>query len=178
MKKFPFFFLFNSIILILVVIYISDYFFLRKLVADHVSWLLSVWGLTLESNVIGNLVFVGTNYEINTVCIGIEAVAVFIGIIFSSVRNFFKQLFTFLILILVLYPLNILRISFAIFLNNKGISWLISHTIIGRSLALVFGVLAFLFVFRMLPNILDNLNLIIDYVKSFPKSLYRYKAKK
>ncbi|MEJ2242648.1 MAG: archaeosortase/exosortase family protein [Candidatus Bathyarchaeota archaeon] len=145
-------------IIILVVYYFPNYFFLEKAVAHNTAFLLNSLGIHVETNIISGNVFL-SNVKIVKDCTGVQVVAVFLGLLLPvPTVSWKKKLVTLLFLSTILYGANILRIALEFSLFYLGIlPWNLVH----YPLSFLLGVMGVFFLVivtdRLMPQFKDFL---------------------
>jgi exosortase/archaeosortase family protein len=140
-------------IIILITYYLPNYFFLEKAIADHTAFLLNVIGIRVQTNVIGENVFLA-NIKIVKDCTGVQVIAVFCGILLPFPdAPWKKKLLTLGVVSAILYAANVLRIAFEFSLVYFDIlPWFLAHYPLSLLLGII-GVLLLVFVTdRLLPE--------------------------
>lgn len=139
-------------------------------VTDQTIWLASVFGVTI-TRLDWNLIAVnGYKVEIILACTAIESIALFIGIIISSNAPFKRCASAFLISVPVIYSLNLIRNVFVV--DAYGMTWFgdpetsfyIAHTVIAKMGSLVALFLIAYAVLKILPEIIDMIDGILNLV--------------
>ena len=148
----------TATIIIIVVYYIPNYFFLEKAVAHNTAFLLNSLGIHVETKIISENVFLA-NVKIVKDCTGVQVIAVFLGLLLPvPVVSWKKKLVTLLCLSTILYGANILRIAleFSLF-YLKILPWNLVH----YPLSLLLGVIGVFFLLiitdRLMPQFKDFL---------------------
>ena len=147
-----------AVIIILAMYYLPNYFFLEKATADHTALLLNSFGMSVETRVISENVYLA-QIKIVKDCTGVQVIAVFFGLILpipgAPLR---KKLLALLSVSSLLYVANVLRIALEFSLLYLNIlPWSIAHYPLSLLLG-VFGVLALVLVSdRLLPEFGDFL---------------------
>ena len=147
-----------AVIIILAMYYLPNYFFLEKATADHTALLLNSFGMSVETRVISENVYLA-QIKIVKDCTGVQVIAVFFGLILpipgTPLR---KKLLALLSVSSLLYVANVLRIALEFSLLYLNIlPWSIVHYPLSLLLG-VFGVLALVLVSdRLLPEFGDFL---------------------
>jgi exosortase/archaeosortase family protein len=124
---------------ILVLYYISDYYYLKILIAVHSSFLLEHLFLTpAYPHIVGNRVYIN-DFEIIRECTGIQASAVFVGLVLPIPRRPWKKKILALTLIIsFVYASNVFRVAFEIWLIESG---LLPYELAHYPLSLVLGII-------------------------------------
>jgi len=151
-----------SLLIVVGVYYIPDYFFLERMTADHTAFLLNALGVPVQSRAVGHRAFIN-EIQIVKDCTGIQVLAVFLGLLIplpkASLR---KKVFTILILSTILYGANLLRIGLEFWLVYFNIlPWTLAH----YPLSLLLGVLGVLFLILVTDHFLPEFGDFIIYVK-------------
>lgn len=139
-------------------------------VTDQTVWLASALGVTID-RIDWNLLAVnGYKVEIILACTAIESIALFFGLI-VSVRAPFKRLASaFLVSVPAIYILNLLRNVFVV--NAYGMLWFgepetsfyIAHTVIAKAGSLIALFLIAYAVLKILPEIIDMIDGIMNLI--------------
>jgi len=117
-----------AIIIILIIYYLPNYFFLEEAIAHHTAFLLNSLGTPVRINVIGQEVFLA-NIKIVKDCTGVQVIAVFFGILLPLPNApWKKKLFALGVVSAVLYAANVLRIALEFSLVYfKILPWSLAH---------------------------------------------------
>ena len=148
----------TATIIILIVYYLPNYFFLEQLIADHAVLLLNALGLQVQTKVINENVYLA-NIKIVKECTGVQVIAVFLGMIIplpnATAKN---KLLTLSVLSLLLYGANMLRIVLEFsFVYLNILPWSLAHYPLSFLLG-IFGVfILILITSRLLPEFGDFL---------------------
>jgi exosortase/archaeosortase family protein len=148
----------TAAIIILTIYYLPNYFFLEKATADHTAFLLNSLGMSVQTRVVSENVFLA-DIKIVKDCTGVQVIAVFFGILIPiPYAPLKKKLLTLVIISSFLYVANVLRIALEfclIYLNV--LPWFLAH----YPLSLLLGIIGvFLLVFvtdHLLPEFGDFL---------------------
>lgn len=145
-------------IIILIVYYVPNYFFLEKATADHTAFLLSSLGLSVQTKVIGENVFLA-DVKIVKDCTGVQVIAVFLGMLIPvPYAPLKKKLLTLAIVSTLLYVANVVRIALEfclVYLNL--LPWFLAHYPLSLLLGII-GVAILVFVTNnLLPEFGDFL---------------------
>lgn len=144
-------------------------------VVNQTIWLASVFGI-MVTKLDWNLIAVnGYRVEIILACTAIESIALFIGII-ASVRAPFKRLATaFLVSVPVIYGLNLIRNVFVVdaygmtWFGNPDMSFYVAHTLIAKAGSLIALFIIAYAVLKILPEVLDMIDGILNLVRGIFK---------
>jgi exosortase/archaeosortase family protein len=145
-------------LIILIIYYLPNYFFLEKATADHTALLLNSIGMRVQTTIISENVYLA-QIKIVKDCTGVQVIAVFFGLIIpvpdAPLR---KKLLALLIVSALLYVANVLRIALEFSLLYLNIlPWSIAHYPLSLLLGIM-GVLALVFVSdHLLPEFGDFL---------------------
>ena len=145
-------------LIILIIYYLPNYFFLEKATADHTALLLNSIGMNVQAYVISESVYLA-QIKIVKDCTGVQVIAVFFGLIIpvpdATLR---KKLLALLSVSAILYVANVLRIALEFSLLYFNIlPWSIAHYPLSLLLGII-GVLALVFVSdHLLPEFGDFL---------------------
>ncbi len=139
-------------------------------VTDQTIWVASLFGIMI-TRLDWNLIAVnGYRVEIILACTAIESIALFIGII-ASVRAPFKRLASaFLVSVPVIYGLNLIRNVFVVdaygmtWFGDPDMSFYIAHTVIAKTGSLVALFIIAYAVLKILPEIVDMIDGILNLV--------------
>jgi exosortase/archaeosortase family protein len=145
-------------IIILLIYYLPNYFFLEKATADHTAFLLNSLGISVQTKVISENVYLA---EIKIVkdCTGVQVITVFFGMLIPIPKApLKKKLFTLVIVSTFLYIANVLRIALEFSLVYLNIlPWSLAHYPLSLLLGII-GVLILVFVTdHLLPEFGDFL---------------------
>ncbi len=121
-----------------IVYYLPNYFFLERIIADHSTTILQFSGLDVQLNVYGEKAFIN-DIRVVRECTGIQAIAVFMGLILPLPKVSWKRKGSVLIAIFpFVYISNLLRVVFEYWLLAKEIlPWHLIH----YPLSLLLGVI-------------------------------------
>jgi exosortase/archaeosortase family protein len=135
-----------AVIIISIVYYLPNYFFLEKATADHTAFLLNSLGMSVQTMVISGKVYLD---EIKVVkdCTGVQVIAVFFGMLISIPNApLKKKLLTIVTISSVLYVANVLRIVLEFSLVYlKILPWSMAHYPLSLLLGIM-GVLILVFI--------------------------------
>jgi exosortase/archaeosortase family protein len=140
-------------IIILVVYYLPNYFFLEKAIAHHSVFLLNFLGIQVEVKVISENVFLD-GVKIVKDCTGVQVIAVFSGLLLPIPNApWRKKLFSLLIVSAILYVANLFRIVLEFSLVYfKMLPWFLAHYPLSLLLGII-GVLILVIVTdRLMPE--------------------------
>ena len=145
-------------------------------VTDQTIWIGSLLGIMIN-RLDWNLIAVnGYKVEIILACTAIESIALFIGII-ASVNAPLKRIApAFLISVPVIYSLNILRNVFVVdaygmtWFGDPDMSFYIAHTVIAKIGSLIALFLIAYAVLKILPEIIDMIDGLMNLVGGFFKN--------
>jgi len=155
-----------ALVIILMVYYIPDYFFLERTTADHTAFLLNTLGVNVQSKIVGNNAFIN-EIQIVKDCTGIQVLAVFLGLLIPLPNaSFKKKLLTLIVLSALLYVANVLRIALEFWLIYFDIlPWTLAHYPLSLLLGIL-GVLILVFVTdRLLPEFGNFIFHVIQWTK-------------
>ncbi len=144
---------FLAALIILIIYYLPNYFFLEKAIADHSAFLLNSAGVQVQTKVVGESVFLD-NIRIVKDCTGVQVIAVFFGLLLPLPKAAWKKkLLALAVVSLILYAANLLRIVFEFSLLYFNIlPWSLAHYPLSLLLGVI-GVLVLVFVTdRLLPE--------------------------
>ncbi len=145
-------------IIILIIYYLPNYFFLEKATADHTAFLLNSLGMSVQTKVISENVFLA-DIKIVKDCTGVQVIAVFFGMLIPIPNApLKKKLLTLVIVSTFLYVANVLRIALEFSLVYLNIlPWFLAHYPLSLLLGII-GVLILVFVTdHLLPEFGDFL---------------------
>jgi exosortase/archaeosortase len=98
-------------IITLVIYYVPNYLFLEKATADHTAFLLNSLGMSVQTKVISENVFLD-DIKVVKDCTGVQVIAVFFGLLSPLPKVPLKKKFlTLMIVSTLLYVANVLRIA-------------------------------------------------------------------
>lgn len=143
-------------IIILVIYYVPNYLFLQKATADHTAFLLNSLGMSVQTSVVSENVFLD-NIKVVKDCTGVQVIAVFFGLLIPLPRAPLKKKFLTLVIVSsFLYVANVLRIALEFCLVCFNVlPWVLAH----YPLSLLLGILGvFILVFvtdKLLPEFGD-----------------------
>ena len=146
-------YMFAVAIIILMIYYLPNYFFLEKATADHTAFLLNSLGMGVKTNVVSESVFLA-NIKIVKDCTGVQVIAVFFGILIPIPNApLKKKLLTLVAVSTFLYVSNVLRIALEFSLVYFNIlPWSLAHYPLSLLLGII-GVLVLVLVAdRLLPE--------------------------
>jgi len=143
---------------------------LIQTVTDQTVWIGALFGINI-TRLDWNLISVnGYKVEIILACTAIESIALFLGII-ASVNAPLKRLASaFIISVPVIYGLNLIRNVFVIeaygmtWFGDPDMSFYIAHTVIAKIGSLIALFLIAYSVFKILPEIVDMIDGILNLV--------------
>jgi exosortase/archaeosortase family protein len=145
-------------IIILIIYYLPNYFFLEKATADHTALLLNSLGMSVQTKVISENVFLA-NIKIVKDCTGVQVIAVFFGMLMPIPNApLKKKLLTLVIVSTFLYAANVLRIALEFCLVYLNVlPWSLAHYPLSLLLGII-GVFILVFVTdHLLPEFGDFL---------------------
>ena len=145
-------------IIVLIIYYVPNYFFLEKATADHTASLLNLFGMRVQTRAVGDSVFLA-DIQIVKDCTGVQVIAVFFGLIIPIPNApLKKKLATLVIVSTFLYAANVLRIALEFSLVYLNVlPWLLAHYPLSLLLGIV-GVFILVFVTdHVLPEFGDFL---------------------
>ena len=145
-------------------------------VTDQTIWTGSLFGVTI-TRLDWNLISVnGYKVEIILACTAIESIALFVGII-ASVNAPLKRLaYAFIISVPVIYGLNLIRNVFVVdaygmtWFGDPDMSFYIAHTVIAKIGSLIALFLIAYAVLKILPEIIDMIDGLMNLVGGFFKN--------
>jgi exosortase/archaeosortase family protein len=143
-------------IIILVIYYLPNYLFLEKATADHTAFLLNSLGISVQTKVISENVFLA-DIKIVKDCTGVQVIAVFFGLLIPIPKAPLKKKFLTLVIVSTfLYVTNVLRIALEfclVYLN--ALPWVLAHYPLSFLLGII-GVFVLVFVTdHLLPEFGD-----------------------
>ena len=138
------------------------------MVTDQTVWLGSLFGVTITRLGTNLLSVNGYRVEIILACTAIESIALFTGLIASVNAPLTRMAKAFIVSVPIIYGLNLIRNVFVI--DAYGMGWFgdpetsfyIAHTIIAKAGALLALFLIAYAVMKILPEIIDMIDGIID----------------
>ncbi len=145
-------------IVILAIYYLPSYFFLEKATADHTAFVLNALGLSVETKVVSNKVYLA-DIKIVKDCTGVQAIAVFGGLLLPLPNAPLKKKIHALVIVSTLiYGANVLRIALEFSLVYFEIlPWVFAHYPLSLLLGIM-GVIILVFVTdHLLPEFGDFL---------------------
>jgi exosortase/archaeosortase family protein len=139
--------------IILIVYYLPNYFFLEKATADHATYLLGYLGINVQTNVIGESVFLA-NIGIVRDCTGVQVIAVFLGLLLPlPMTPWKKKLITLAIVSASIYAANVLRIALEFWLVYYNIlPWSLAHYPLSLLLGIIGVAVLVIATDRLLPE--------------------------
>lgn len=143
-----------AVVIILTIYYLPNYFFLEKAIATHTYLLLNSLGLSVQTEIIGENVFLA-NIKIVKDCTGIQVIAVFFGILLPLPNaSWTKKLLALGVVSTILYLANVVRIALEFSLIYfKILPWSLAHYPLSLLLGII-GVVILVFVTnRLLPEL-------------------------
>jgi exosortase/archaeosortase family protein len=143
-------------IIILVIYYLPNYLFLEKATADHTAFLLNSLGMSVQTKVISENVFLA-DIKIVKDCTGVQVIAVFFGLLIPIPKAPLKKKFlTLVITSTFLYVANVLRIALEFCLVYLNVlPWVLAHYPLSLLLGII-GVFVLVFVTdHLLPEFGD-----------------------
>lgn len=140
-------------IIVMMVYYLPNYFFLEKATADHAAFLLNSLGMQVQERVIGGSVFL-TDIRIVKDCTGIQVIAVFLGLLIPlPSAPLKKKLLALMAVSGILYAANVLRIALEFWLVNLSIlPWQLAHYPLSLLLGIIGVFVLVLVTDRLLPE--------------------------
>jgi exosortase/archaeosortase family protein len=151
-------YMFAAAIIILMIYYLPNYFFLEKATADHTAFLLNSLGMGVKTKVVSENVFLA-NIKIVKDCTGVQVIAVCFGMLIPIPNApLKKKLLTLVIVSTFLYVSNVLRIALEFSLVYlKILPWSLAHYPLSLLLGII-GVFMLVFVsYHLLPEFGDFL---------------------
>jgi exosortase/archaeosortase family protein len=143
-------------IITLVIYYVPNYLFLEKAAADHTAFLLNSLGMSVQTRVVSENVFLD-DIKVVKDCTGVQVVAVFFGLLIPLPKVPLKKKFLTLVIVSsFLYVANVLRIAleFCLVYFNV-IPWVLAHYPLSLLLGII-GVFILVFVTdKLLPEFGD-----------------------
>jgi len=119
--------------------------------------------------VIGSKIFLDGNFTVTILfaCTAIQAMVIFVGMIGAlSKVDFKRKIYGLLITIFPIYILNIFRNAMVTFLVGKKITdFNIAHNYISKAGALITLIVFFFIIIKIIPQIFDEINCLIDLYK-------------
>ncbi len=145
-------------IIVLVIYYLPNYFFLEKATADHTAFLLNYFGMRVQIKVINENVFLA-NIKIVKDCTGVQVIAVFFGMLIPVPNApIQKKLLTLVTVSIFLYIANVLRIALEFCLVYHNIlPWFLAHYPLSLLLGIIGVVILVLVTNHLLPEFGDFL---------------------
>jgi exosortase/archaeosortase family protein len=143
-------------IIVLVIYYLPNYLFLEKATADHTAFLLNSLGMSVQTKVISENVFLA-DIKIVKDCTGVQVLAVFFGMLIPVPNApLKKKLLTLVIVSTSLYVANVLRIALEFCLVCLNVlPWFLAHYPLSLLLGII-GVFILVFVTdHLLPEFGD-----------------------
>jgi exosortase/archaeosortase family protein len=145
-------------IIVLIIYYLPNYLFLEKAMADHTAFLLNSLGMSVQTKVISENVFLA-DVKIVKDCTGVQVIAVFFGMLIPIPNApLKKKLLTLVIVSTFLYVANVLRIALELCLVYLNLlPWSLAHYPLSLLLGII-GVFILVFVTdHLLPEFGDFL---------------------
>lgn len=142
MKKGTMLFIVKATLITLVIYNISDYLFLRKVVADLVSRLLTHIGVDAPSYFSGGELMLG-DYLFSKNCIAGSVLSVVFGLLFSCRGKLREVAFTSLAIFFVVSSLNIARLITTYYLLSRHISFFWAHDVLANGSAILLAFVVF-----------------------------------
>jgi exosortase/archaeosortase family protein len=143
-------------IITLVIYYVPNYLFLEKAAADHTAFLLNSLGMSVQTRVVSENVFLN-DIKVVKDCTGVQVIAVFFGLLIPIPKAPLKKKFLTLVIVSsFLYVANVLRIAleFCLVYFNV-IPWVLAHYPLSLLLGII-GVFILVFVTdKLLPEFGD-----------------------
>jgi exosortase/archaeosortase family protein len=142
-----------AIVIMLIVYYVPNYYFLESAIATHSSTILGLVGMSAPVRFADGVAYVG-NYAVIRDCTGVQVLAVFLGIILPLPGSFWrKKLVSLAVLGGLLYGANLFRVILEYYLVEANIlPWSLAH----YPMSLVLGVFGVFFLVlinnRVLPE--------------------------
>jgi len=151
----------TALLIVLIIYYVPDYFFLERTTADHTAFLLNAVGVDVQSKAVGDKAFLN-EIEIVKDCTGIQVIAVFLGL-FIPLPNasLKKKLLTLFVLSVILHVANVLRIALEFWLVHFDV---LPWTLVHYPLSLLFGILGVLFLVLVTDRLLPEFGNFIFYI--------------
>jgi exosortase/archaeosortase family protein len=145
-------------IIILVVYYLPNYFFLERATADHSAFLLNSLGIHVETKIVGEDVFLA-EVKIVKDCTGVQVIAVFLGLLLPLPNaHWKKKLLALSIVSIVLYVANVLRIALEFSLVHlKVLPWFLAHYPLSLLLGIIGVFILVIVTDRLMPEFKDCL---------------------
>jgi exosortase/archaeosortase family protein len=140
-------------VIISVLYYLPNYFFLEKATAEHTAFLLNYFGIQVEAKVIDESVFL-ENIKVVKDCTGIQVIAVFFGLIIPLPKaQIKKKVLAVAAVSIILYAANLLRISLEfVLVYLRILPWSLAHYPLSLLLGIVGVSLLFFVSDRLLPE--------------------------
>jgi archaeosortase A (PGF-CTERM-specific) len=145
-------------------------------VTDQTIWLGSLFGVEITRLETNLLSVNGCRVQIILACTAIESIALFTGIIASANAPFKRMAKAFLVSVPIIYALNLIRNVFVIDAYGRGwfgdpeMSFYIAHTIIAKAGSLVALFLIAYAVMKILPEIIDMIDGLINLFRGIFKN--------
>jgi exosortase/archaeosortase family protein len=147
-----------AIIIMLIVYYVPNYYFLESAIATHSSTLLGLVGMSAPVRFADGVAYVG-NYAVIRDCTGVQVLAVFLGLILPLPGSFWrKKLVSLAVLGGLLYGANLFRVVLEYYLVEASIlPWSLAH----YPMSLVLGIFGVFFLVlvnnKLIPEFGDYL---------------------
>ena len=145
---------------------------LIKICSQQTVWLLSLFGYNYS---LGDVIYypeicipiVPTNQGITIIlaCTGIQSIMIFLGAFIAIKANLKRKIYAFLATVPVIWVLNIIRNAGIIYGDSIGFDVHIAHNYIGKIGSLIALIVLAFVVFRILPELYDNIIGLADLYK-------------
>lgn len=148
--------------------YIPDYYFLEELTARASAWAMGLIGMPSEFKVVGRGAFVN-EVQIVRDCTGAQVIAAFSGILIPLPRvAWWKKALSVTLVSLAVFAANVFRIILELWLLYNGIlPWELAHGPLGLLLGIVSVAFLVLLADRLMPEVGDFLDLLIERLGEF-----------
>jgi exosortase/archaeosortase family protein len=145
-------------IIVMMVYYLPNYFFLEKATADYAAALLNSLGMQVQERIIGGSVFLA-DIRIVKECTGVQVIAVFLGLLIPLPNApLKKKLLTLVVVSAILYAANVLRIALEFWLVYFSVlPWYLAHYPLSLLLGIIGVFVLVLVTDRLLPEFGDFL---------------------
>ncbi len=143
-----------------------------KICSQQTVWLLNLFGHNYS---LGDVAYypeicipiVPTNEGISIIlaCTGIQSIMIFLGAFIAVKANLKRKIYAFLATVPVIWVLNIIRNAGIIYGDSIGFDVHITHNYIGKAGSLIALIVLAWVVFRILPELYDNIIGLMDLYK-------------
>ncbi|MFQ6087314.1 MAG: hypothetical protein ACE5K0_00225 [Candidatus Methanofastidiosia archaeon] len=168
----------------LFIYFISNYFWFRKQTAIHAVGLLNLLGQNKSVSVLDEKVWIILNpaiesirkaaqtqsstigtYEITVNCTIVPIFGLFLGLVLATEAKLSDKLKSLIILALLLYFLNTLRLTLVIFFFEKGLAWKYAHDLTYNLGGVLIGVIGFYAISDLVPNLRRDILKLVEDVR-------------